>query len=94
MTTQPLSKSDNEVIKVLLETNKQLTDQLIEMSKIIAGIQNPTYVPMQASKDPLMMPESEEDATYLLRTGQIDKAEFEDVLKELKFYNSEIVVPT
>lgn len=95
--TQPQTRVSNqdEVIKALLETNRQLTEQIITLSKIVAGIQNPTInIPMQASNDPMFMPESEEDANFLLRTGQIDKKEFEDILQELKFYNSEITIPT
>lgn len=87
--------NNNEVIKALLENQRELVKQILELTRLVTGVQNPSYpVPMTHSKDPLMMPENEEDAHYLLKNGLIDKKEFEDILQELKFYNSEITVPT
>lgn len=83
------------IVDQLLETNARLTERLIEMSKVLAD-SKPAPEPfpvMQESRVPLHTPESVEDAEYLFNTGQITKAELEDTLKEIGFYNDEIVVP-
>jgi hypothetical protein len=86
-----------QIIQQLLETNKQLSEQIIQLSSALAEAKaEPVVAPVQyeESLGPLHIPESEEDAHYLLERGLIDKSEYEDVLKEIGFYNAEITVPT
>jgi hypothetical protein len=83
------------VVDQLLEANSRLTDRIIEMSRVVADLQKEPdpYPVMQESRVPLHTPESVEDAEFLFHTGQITRAELEDALSEIGFYNDEIVVP-
>lgn len=84
-----------EVVSRLLEANLELTKQVVELSKALSQAQAPASpVQMELSRDPLWMPESEEDALHALNNGLINKSEYEDVLKEIGFFNSEITVPS
>lgn len=87
-----------DIVKALLETNKELTAQIIELSKALVEARQPiygqTYPLMEASKFPLSVPETEEDARYQYETGLIGKGELEEALKEIGFYSHEIEVPS
>lgn len=84
-----------EVIKSLLETNTKLSEQIVELSKALAEAKKPEPAPpMEFSKHPLWVPESEEDALHAYNAGLINKEELEDALKEIGFMNAEISVPT
>jgi len=79
---------------MLLEVNKQLTERIVELTREVVKVQAPPQqIPMEQSLMPLHTPETEEDANFLLANGVIDKGEYETILKELQFYNDEIVVP-
>lgn len=83
-----------EIINQLLETNRLLSEQIIELSKKIAELDKaPAQLPPFSQDRVMHVPETEEDAHYLLETGQIDKSEYEDMLKEIGFFNTEIVTP-
>lgn len=85
-----------EIIALLLETNKQLTQQIVELSRAMAERQGPLPVYQQGefSREPLWVPETEEDARALYAAGEIDKTQLEDALKEIGFMNAEITIPT
>jgi hypothetical protein len=87
---------DEGLVAQLLEINKQLTEQIVELSRELAQTKAPVWAPTAPIKTrsfPLHVSENEEDAQYLLSTGQISKDEYEDVLKEIGFMNAEITVP-
>lgn len=85
-----------EIIALLLETNKQLTQQIVELSRAMAERQGPLPVHPRGefSQEPLWVPESEEDARALYASGEIDKTQLEDALREIGFMNAEITIPT
>lgn len=84
-----------EVVKSLLETNAKLTEQIIELSRLLAEAKTPApHLPQEFSAHPLWVPETEEDAQHALAAGLIDKDEYEHVLKEIGFMNAEITVPS
>lgn len=86
--------SYEEIIKAQLDLIKELSQELVKLSLEIARLKEPVpAVAMQVNRGPMHVPESEEDAKYLLETGQIDMDEFKSMLNELNFFNNEIVVP-
>lgn len=83
------------VISKLLEVNAQLTEQLIELARTLAQHKEPVLTaPMESFHSNMHVPETEEDATFAFNTGQINKEELQDTLKEIGFYNAEITVPS
>lgn len=84
-----------EVVKALLSANLELTKQVVALSTALTEAkQPPAPVQMEVSRDPMWMPESEEDALHAFNAGLITKKELEDTLKEIGFYNAELIVPT
>jgi hypothetical protein len=88
--------SATEIIQILLETNKELTKQIVDLSRALAerGTPLPSYPQGEFSKEPLWVPETEEDARALYASGEIDKTQLEDALREIGFMNAELVIPT
>ena len=84
-----------EVVKALLDANLELTKQIVALSTALSEAKKETTpVQMEVSRDPLWMPESEEDAMHAFRTGLINREELEDALREIGFYNAELAIPT
>lgn len=85
-----------ELVKALLEQNRELTQQVVELAKeaMSSRVPAPVLAIPDASKVPLYMSEGEEDLHHKYATGQLDKSEYENALKELEFFSSEITVPT
>lgn len=100
MTTQaPLesvrSRNDTSVIVELLKVNARLTEQIIELSRLVANVQAPQVnTPMESFANIMHVPETEEDAQYAYNSGQLDKEGLEEALKEIGFYNAEITIPS
>lgn len=94
-----MEAAEIEVIKALLDQNRQLTQQLVELAKeaMRSNVPAPyveSYPMTTANPYALHMPVSEEDARAAHAAGAIDDAELENQLKELAFFNSELVVPS
>lgn len=86
-----------DVVVALLEQLAQANATIVELSKIIADQKPEPFVfepvPMGQHKA-LVMPESEEDAVAAFNAGEITKEQLEEVLREVEFFNQEIVVPS
>lgn len=84
-----------EIVKELLAQNAKLTEQIVELSKLIANrpVEAPTSEPQaEWVPYPLHIPEDEEDAKYLRDIGAIDKSEYEQILKDAGLQNTEIEI--
>lgn len=89
------SHNDNFVITELLKVNSKLTEQIIELSRLLANAQAPqTQVPMESFANIMHVPETEEDAQFAYNTGQLDKEGLEDAMKEIGFFNAELTIPS
>lgn len=92
-----MTAAESELFKGLLEQNRLLTEQIVELAKeaLRSNVQ-PSFVPvdMELARFPLNVAESEEDARAMHKAGAIDDQELEDMLNEIGFYNAEMVVPT
>jgi len=79
-----------EIVKTLIEQNARLTEQIVELSRLIANQKDqsePDWAEIRTSAVPMYMSETEEDARHLLNTEQISFSEYENLLKELDFAN-------
>lgn len=79
-------------MKMLLASNQELTKRVIESNRTLAQAvetlakakpEDTTAPEVAWASHPLHVPEEEEDAQYLLRSGQIDQAEYERMLEHV-----------
>jgi hypothetical protein len=95
-----------DLLKYLLKHNRELSEQVVRLSEIIANLTTGTNVvvpdltfpsvwqgesQVQAG-DPrkLYLDEGEEDLDWAIKQGLITQADAEDILKQAKFDNTEI----
>jgi hypothetical protein len=84
-----------DVVKALLETNAKLVEQIVELTRVIAELKAPQPSVSMEGVDmfPLRIPETVEDARFARDNGLISTEDYQKVLKELDFFNSEITFP-
>lgn len=93
----PEQRRSSGLVQSLLNLIEKQNEQILELSRVVAELRKtPVVQPpvFETSPHPLKMPEDEEDIQWQLERGVIDKAQAENLLKELDFFASEIVSPT
>lgn len=83
-----------EVVKLLLASNQELTNRLVETNKALVAVvtkladtsrpePDDPFADVEWAQVPLHVPEDEEDANHLFNIGAIDKKQYEELLKQV-----------
>lgn len=85
-----------ELVKFILQQNRDLSAQVVELSQAIVKLVTPQPYPdpLEWETPPPAMSEIEEDARYMLETGQINPTELSDLLARAGVANPNVEVLT
>lgn len=86
-----------EICKAVLVQNAELTQQVVDLAKeaLRSNVPPPVpNVPIEVSRVPGFMNETEEDLEFAFKNGLISPEVYTDRIKELEFGRDEMIVPS